>query len=114
MPLRAFRFRYDLILGQCLDGSHMLRVTDPAGPFETGRHVRKIQQALIDEGFQLPVHGVDGVYGPEAAAAVSQFKTDQRILPNDGVVGQKTMAALDAIFADEVPFPTPVIGQGEM
>ena len=24
------------------------------------------------------------------------------------------MATLDAIFADEVPFPTPVIGQGEM
>lgn len=53
-------------------------MTDPAGPFETGRHVRKIQQALIDEGFQLPVHGVDGVYGPETATAVSQFKTDQQ------------------------------------
>lgn len=114
MPLKAFRFRYDPILGQCLDGSHTLRVTDPAGPFETGRHVRKIQQALIDEGFQLPVHGVDGVYGPETATAVSQFKTDQQILPNNGVVGQKTMATLDAIFADEVPFPTPVIGRGEM
>lgn len=114
MPLKAFRFRYDDVLEACLDGLRTLRVNDPAGPFETGRHVRKIQQALIDEGFPLPTHGADSTYGPETAAAVSDFKTSQSIQPNDGVVGPKTMAALDAIFADEVPFPTPTIGRGEL
>lgn len=114
MSLKAFRFRYDEALEACLDGSHTLRVVNPAGPFETGRHVRKIQQALIDERFPLPLHGADSVYGPETATAVSNFKTSQSIQPNDGVVGPKTMATLDAIFADEVPFPTPTIGRGEM
>jgi len=111
MALRAFRFKYDQILEQCLAGSHRMAVTDP---FETGRHVRKIQQALLDEGLQLPEHGVDGEFGPETAAAVSQFKQDQQISPSDGVVGPKTMEALDAIFSDEVPFPTPTIGRGEI
>ena len=114
MPLKAFRFRYDEVLEACLDGSHTLRVSDPAGPFETGRHIRKIQQALLDVGIPLPTRGADSVYGSETATAVSQLKTEQGIVPNDGVVGPKTMAALDAIFSDEVSFPTPAIGQGEM
>lgn len=44
----------------------------------------------------------------------STFKTQQQISPNDGVVGPKTMGTLDAIFVDEVPFPQPVPGHGEM
>lgn len=112
--LKAFRFRYDETLQHCLDGTHQLKVTSPTGPFESGRHVMKIQRALLDERLALPEHGADGVYGPETATAVSQFKTIQQLSPNDGVVGVKTMATLDAIFVDEVPFPTPTLGPGEM
>jgi hypothetical protein len=74
MPLKAFRFRYDPILEQILDASHTLRVTDPAGPFETGRHVQKIQQALIDEGgiyrqgFRTFLATTLGTANPDAAA----------------------------------------------
>ena len=115
MPtLKAFRFRYDEVLQACLDGTHQLKVVNPAGPFETGRHVLKIQQALLDEGFSLPNHGADSQYGPETADAVSKFKTSQQLFPDDGVVGVKTMTTLDAIFVDEVPFPTPVLGPGEL
>ncbi len=115
MPaLKAFRFRYDEILQQCLDGTHQLRVDSPGGPFETGRHVLKIQRALLDEGLALPEHGADSTYGPETAGAVSEFKTQQQLSPNDGVVGVGTMGTLDAIFVDEVPFPTPTLGPGEL
>lgn len=112
--LKAFRFRYDQVLQTYADGTQQLKLINPAGPFETGRHVLKIQQALLDEGFSLPEHGADSQYGPETASAVSQFKTSQQLLPNDGVVGIKTMETLDAIFVDEVPFPTPVLGPGEL
>jgi peptidoglycan hydrolase-like protein with peptidoglycan-binding domain len=114
MGLKAFRFRYDELLEQCFAGEHLMAVLNPAGPFEEGRHVRKIQQALLDLSYPLPSHGADSVYGPEVASAVSQFKTDQGIFPNDGVVGPRTMATLDSIFLDEVPFPVPVPGPGDM
>jgi hypothetical protein len=97
-----------------LNGTYQLRVDNSAGPFDTGRYVRKVQQALQDAGYALPRHGADGVYGPETAAAVSKFKTDESLFPNDGVVGQKTMETLDAIYADEVPFPQPVPGPGDL
>jgi hypothetical protein len=114
MALRARRFRYDVVLNQCLDGTH--RITMPPGgqpPFEAGRHIRKIQRALIDQGFPLPVHGSDSTYGPETAQAVSDFKSFNQISPSDGVVGPKTMQKLDDLFASE-PGPAIVLGQGEM
>ena len=114
MSLKAFRFRYDQTLEACLDGSHQLRVTSPVGPFETGRHVRKIQQSLQDLGFSLGDLGVDSVYGPDTASAVSAFKTQQQIFPNDGDVGIKTMTRLDALFADEVVFMPPAPGPGDL
>ncbi|MEU5659947.1 peptidoglycan-binding protein [Streptomyces sp. NPDC047737] len=114
MPLLAFRFRYDEILEPVLAGQHRLLVSSPTGPFETGRHVRKVQQALLDAGFALPEHGADSVYGPETADAVVLFKTEQHIFPNDGVVGVNTMKTLDAIFVDEVPFPPPPHQPGDL
>jgi subtilisin family serine protease len=112
--LKAFRFRYDATLEAILNGSYQLRVASPSGPFDTGRYVKKVQQALIDAGYPLPQFGADGAYGPETAAAVSRFKTVQKLFPNDGVVGQKTMQTLDAIFVDEVPFPPPSPRPGDL
>ncbi|MFE5399289.1 peptidoglycan-binding domain-containing protein [Streptomyces sp. NPDC056568] len=114
MSLPAFRFRYDQILEQALAGEHRLLVSIPTGPFEPGRHVRRVQQALIDAGFALPEHGADSAYGPETADAVVRFWTEQRIFPNDGVVGVQTMQTLDAIFVDEVPFPPPPHQPGDL
>lgn len=112
LALKAFRFRYDETLEKILAGEHRLLINNPAGPFEAGRHVSKVQQALVDAGFPLPTHGVDGRYGQETADAVAAFKTSQRIFPNDGVVGVNTMRTLDVIFADEPQFipPAPQLG----
>ena len=73
--LVSARFTGDPVLEACLDGTHRML------PPETGEAVRKVQQALLDLGFQLPVFGADATYGDETAAAVTQFKIAQGIEP---------------------------------
>jgi hypothetical protein len=114
MPLRARRFRYDRVLNECLAGTRRLKLPDvPGEPFETGRYIRKVQQALQDQGFPLPQFGADSMYGPETADAVSRFKTREGIDPSDGVVGMKTMQRLDDLFVGE-PDPAFALTVGEM
>jgi Domain of unknown function (DUF4157)/Putative peptidoglycan binding domain len=84
------RFAGDPILEACFNGKHRMTIG------ETGPSVAKVQSALLDLGFSLPQFGADGKYGSETAAAVSQFKRTKGITPSDGVVGPKTMNALDA------------------
>lgn len=100
--LTAQRFAGDPILEMCYDEEH--RMLAP----EHNESVRKVQQALIDLGYSLPEYGADSWYGEETAKAVTRFKKDQGISPSDGVVGPKTMAALDALFQGEVII-TPVV-----
>ena len=83
------RFAGDPVLEACAAGTH--RMLTP----ETGPAVAKVQQALLDLGFALPLHGADGVFNEETGAAVVAYKTDRGIFPNDPVVGPKTMASLD-------------------
>jgi len=58
-----------------------------------GNPVAVIQQTLIDKGYDLPNHKVDGKYGPETAAAVKKFQEDEEIKV-DGIVGPQTLAAM--------------------
>lgn len=89
MPLTNPRFAGDPVLEACLAGAH--RMMTP----ETGPAVAKVQQALIDLGFALPLHGANGSFNDETASAVAAYKTSRQIFPNDPVVGPKTMASLD-------------------
>ena len=104
MPLTNPRFAGDPVLEACLAGQH--RMMAP----ETGPAVAKVQQALIDLGFALPVHGADGNFSDETGAAVVAYKTDRQIFPNDPVVGPKTMASLDG--EPRLGSPTPPPGPG--
>ena len=99
MPLTNPRFAGDPVLEACLAGEH--RMLAP----ETGPAVAKVQQALIDLGFALPLHGADGTFDDETGAAVVAYKTSRSIFPNDPVVGPKTMAGLDAEPALLSPAP---------
>src|SRR4051794_40017879 len=94
--LRSLRFLGEPILVQCRQGTH--RMMKP----EEGPAVFKIQTALIDRGFPLPIFGVDGRFGDETAAAVSAYKSSKGLSPADGVVGPGTMGALDDDFAAEL------------
>lgn len=99
--LLSARFAGDPVLEACLNGTHRML------PFETGPAVGEVQRALLALGYLLPVFGADETFGTETATAVTRFKTDEGIEPNDGVVGVQTMAALDSYFVDEDAPPPP-------
>ena len=59
------------------------------GSMQYQKNVELIQMGLILLGYELPRHGVDGLFGPETADAVRKYKTDNNIVsestsPYDG------------------------------
>lgn len=58
-----------------------------------GPQVRVLQQALNALGYSLGNTGVDGIYGPRTARAVTQFQQDAGIKV-DGDAGPETVGAL--------------------
>ena len=72
-------------------------------PPSQGRHVEILQESLLEMGYELPRHGVDGLYGAETTAAVLQFQIDAgHPLPAGhewehvlGIAGPNTLAHFD-------------------
>ncbi|GII94938.1 hypothetical protein Ssi02_51690 [Sinosporangium siamense] len=99
---------------RCLAGDADARLT----PGVAGEFVALVQQALIDLGEPLSAGGADGRYGRETTAAVLGYKTRRDIKgPDgsvDGVVGSRTMAALDeeCTARDQIPGPCPPAANG--
>lgn len=91
MALKSSRFAGEPTLEACLAGRATLRMGAKGEP------VKRIQRALADLGFPLPLSGVDGIFGPETQRAVIAFQKKRTKLV-DGVVGKETMGALDASF----------------
>lgn len=60
-----------------------------------GEAVKKLQQMLLDRGYQLPRYGADGDYGNETVAAVKAFQKDNG-LKVDGIAGPDTQKALES------------------
>ena len=126
-PLRSLRFADEPQLYVVADGRLRLgRPTD--SPYPTpirsdGRAVRKVQQALIDLGYPLPLGGDDGFFGQETYQAVLAYKTQFNIrTPSgylDGIVGRMTIRHLDASFpagplpACPVSSPSIAVAEGE-
>lgn len=59
-----------------------------------GAAVKEMQQLLVDAGYPLEKHGVDGDFGAETEKAVKDFQKDYG-LEADGVVGKKTWPMLE-------------------
>jgi hypothetical protein len=95
--LRSVRFRSNSRLQAAANNRPPMR------PGERGLAVQKLQQALIDLGFPMPVstrrRGTpDGIYGAETTSIVRKFQR-QNGLRVDGVVGRNTMSRLDQLFS---------------
>ncbi len=67
-----------------------------------GIAVTKIQQALLDMGYQLPLFGVDGKFEDETARAVKAFQEAQTIA-GSGVVDKATLEKMKAIYDTRQP-----------
>lgn len=59
-----------------------------------GAWVTKLQTMLMQKGYDLGKYGADGDFGSATQAAVKLFQKDNGLNP-DGVVGEKTWAALE-------------------
>ena len=62
---------------------------------DKGAYVTLAQTELIQKGYDCGTFGADGQFGAATEKAVRQFQKDHA-LTVDGVIGQKTWAALDA------------------
>jgi Domain of unknown function (DUF4157)/Putative peptidoglycan binding domain len=64
-----------------------------------GEYVSKLQNGLMDLGYQLPNFGADGDFGSETRNAVVDFQNDN-FLDTDGIVGSETIGTLDNILVE--------------
>jgi peptidoglycan hydrolase-like protein with peptidoglycan-binding domain len=67
---------------------------------DRGGQVADLQQMLIDAGYDIGSGGADGIFGGDTEAAVIQFQSDQG-LDADGLAGDNTIAALEAVLGEE-------------
>lgn len=58
-----------------------------------GDDVKRLQQTLIDKGYDVGTAGADGIYGTQTAAAVKRYQQAQG-LTADGIAGQQTQDSL--------------------
>ena len=59
----------------------------------SGSDVKKLQQSLVDAGYDVGSAGVDGIYGSATAAAVKKYQQDKG-LSVDGIAGDQTLGSL--------------------
>lgn len=64
-----------------------------------GKEVEKLQSALQEQGFSVGDSGVDGSYGPDTEAAVTQYQKSLG-LDADGIAGSRTLSRLYGTEAD--------------
>jgi murein L,D-transpeptidase YcbB/YkuD len=75
-----------------------------------GKHVAALQDLLVDLGHAMPRSmkpgGFDGIFGEETDKKVRAFQKAAG-LKQDGLVGPRTLAALDGIIARRPDLDTP-------
>lgn len=59
----------------------------------SGTEVKKLQEALINAGYDVGSTGADGIYGSNTAAAVRKYQQDNG-LSVDGIAGDQTLGKL--------------------
>ena len=80
----------------------------------SGSDVKKLQQALVDAGYNVGSTGVDGVFGKNTAAAVKKYQKDNG-LAVDGIAGKNTLGALYSTSSNANTVPeTPVTNENKV
>ena len=81
------------------------------GSMDWHKDVETVQIALELLGYELPAHGVDGLFGPETAAAVKKYKEDNNVVsestsPYDGggnvKIGGKVNTDIDTTLQNKI------------
>jgi hypothetical protein len=62
------------------------------------KNVELVQIGLVLLGYELPIHGIDGLFGPETAEAVRKYKTDNNIISEGFIPG------IDEMVWNEMPW----------
>ncbi len=70
----------------------------------SGEPVRKVQQALVAAGYELPRYGADGQFGRETETAIRALQRESG-LPETGRLDRDTLVALDRAAASRVRYP---------
>jgi hypothetical protein len=78
---------------------------------EDGIPVMRVQSALLSLGRSVGPTGADGVFGLDTGAAVTAYKTDKGLVPNDPVVGPGTTQALDNELFHDPPNLDPTFAE---
>src|SRR5438046_5879544 len=108
MPLTSPRFTDNARLQRAADNNPPLKIGEPKGDA-----VQRLQQALSDLGYELPITfrqgGADGIYGTDTTQVVREFEIDQGFAPSgwDGRAGRDTLTRLDQLFPPPSPVPPP-------
>ena len=72
------------------------------GPDNDEDLIKYIQRLLVKSGFSLPIHGVDGKFGPETEGAVLRFEKARGLSPT-GVISERNLGALEEAASTSVP-----------
>lgn len=106
--LTSPRFAGDLKLEACFDDEARLTKGD------TGDSVTKVQQALVELGYDVGPAGADGIYGQKTWNAVKTFKKNEQLgWEHMGDVGPGTMGRLNELFpGSEIGPVVPITSDG--
>lgn len=79
-------------------------------PQQFDENIKIIQKSLETLGFELPIHGVDGIYGPETQSAIDKFKKENSISDEDSfldlifkMMDSKNKTINESSFASPLP-----------
>lgn len=86
-------FDYDLIDNPTCANNALVRG-------DSGEAVKELQMTLITAGYSCGTYGADGDFGAATERAVKAFQSDNG-LTADGIVGETTQAALDALEVED-------------
>jgi uncharacterized protein DUF4157/putative peptidoglycan binding protein len=93
LKLKSERFCADPILRLVIDNLLTLE-KDRRGP-QINQAVAKVQNALLDLGFELRRYKADGLFGGETENAVREYQTSRGCVV-DGKIGPETLSSLDS------------------